>query len=163
DALLFLDAPPVVLDDVQALRKADLLAFQILHLVDFVAGARQHATAFVDMGRPNQSGAADVSLDVDGRVAAAIAHQVVQVVDEVRIPVIFDGGTKVSVCDPNLLELFFHPTDLLIDVAGGHQRTVGVVELVPIYIDGTHCLAFDYHGTHSLLLLFFYCPPPDRR
>jgi hypothetical protein len=36
DALMLLDAPPVVLDLVHALRETDLLAFQILHPVDVV-------------------------------------------------------------------------------------------------------------------------------
>ena len=118
DALLLLDAPPVVLDDVQALREADLLALQVLHAVDRVPGAHQHAAAFVDMGRANEAGAANVGLDVDGREAAAIAHQVVEVVDVVRIPVVLGGGAQEFVGDTDLLELFLHPTDLLVDVAG---------------------------------------------
>ena len=85
------------------------------------------------MRRPDQAGAADVGLDVDGREAAAVAHQVVEVVDVVRVPVVLGGGAQELVRDADLLELFLHPAELLVDVAGGDQRAVGVVELVPVH------------------------------
>ncbi len=42
DAHVLLDPPPVVLDGVEALGDADLLAFQVLHAEDLVAGAHLH-------------------------------------------------------------------------------------------------------------------------
>ena len=149
DALLLLDAPPVVFDNVQTLGKADLLALQVLHAIDGVPGAHQHTAAFVDMGRSDEAGAANVGLDVNGRVAAAIAHQVVEIVDVMRVPVVLGGGAKEFVGDANLLELFLHPADLLVDVAGRHQWAVGVVKFIPVHIDGTHCFTFNCHGRHS--------------
>ena len=52
DAHVLSNAPPVVFDGVQALRDADLLAFQILHPEDFIAGPHGHAAAFVYPRRP---------------------------------------------------------------------------------------------------------------
>ena len=161
DAMLFLDAPPIVLDDVLAFGEADLLALEVRHFVDGVAGAHHHDAAFVNLRRPNETGAANVGLDVDSRVAAAKAHQVVEVVDVVRVPVVFDGGTKVLVRHADLLELFLHPAELLIHIAGRDQRTVGVVELFPVHIHRLHLLAFDCHGSHKsvsfLFCLLFVC------
>jgi len=115
---MFLNAPPVVLDNVLAFREADLHTLQVSHAVDGVAGAHQHAAAFIDVGRSDEAGAADVGLDVNGREAAAIAHQVVEVMDVVRVPVILGSGAQELVSDADLLELFLHPAYFLIDVAG---------------------------------------------
>jgi hypothetical protein len=68
DALFLLDTPPVVLDGVQALRQPDVLAPQITHPVDVVAGAHQHAPALVRcVGGAEQPGLADVGMNVDRR------------------------------------------------------------------------------------------------
>ena len=88
DAHVFLDAPPVVLEGVQALRDADLLAFQILHPEDAVARTHRHAPTFIDPRRAQQPCAAKVGVDVDRRVEAAVADQVIEVVDVMRIPVV---------------------------------------------------------------------------
>ena len=63
DAGVLLDAPPVVLDGVQALREADLLALELLHPEDVVPGAHQHHAALVHLRRPQQHGPADVGVD----------------------------------------------------------------------------------------------------
>ena len=78
--------PPIVLNDVLALGEADFLALEVRHFVDGVVGVDHHNTAFVDMRCPDQAGAADVGLNVDSRVAASVAHEVVEVVDVVRVP-----------------------------------------------------------------------------
>ena len=89
DALLLLDAPPVVLDGVEALGQADLLSLQFDHPVDVVPRANQHATALARrVGHAQEPGPADVRLYVDRREQPAEADQVVEVVDVVRIPVV---------------------------------------------------------------------------
>ena len=143
DAHVFLDAPPVVLDRVQALGDADLLAAQVLHLEDPVVGAHRHAAALVHPGRAQQHGAAEVGMDVDRRIEATEADQVVEVVDVVRVPVVLRCMAEVGVLDADLLELLAAPAQLLVDVVGRHHRAVGEPHLVPVQRD---------RGGHSLLL-----------
>ena len=58
DAHVLLDAPPVILERVQALREGDLFAFQVFHPVDRIAFTHCHAAALVDPRRTQQPGAA---------------------------------------------------------------------------------------------------------
>ncbi len=132
DAHVFLDAPPVVLDGVEALGDADLLAFQVLHAEDFVAGAHLHHPTLVDPRRPQQHGAAEVGVDMDRRVQAAEADQVVEVVDVVRVPVVLGCVAEVGVLDADLLELLTAPAQLLVNVVGGHHGAVGEPHLFPV-------------------------------
>ena len=95
DALLLLDPPPVGLDGVQALREADLLALQVDHPVDVVAGAHHHDTALPRRVRHAQEpGPTDVGVDVDGGEQPAEADHVVEVVDVVRIPVVLGAARR---------------------------------------------------------------------
>ena len=88
DPVVLGDAPPVVLERVQTLRQTDALALQMAHLEDADRlRPHQHAAAFVRRRRAQQPSAADVGLDVDRRIQAAEADQVVEVVDVVRVPV----------------------------------------------------------------------------
>ena len=143
DAHVLLDAPPVVLDGVQALGDADLLALEVLHLEDLVAGAHRHAAALVDPGRAQQHGAAQVRVHVDRRVEAAHADQVVEVVDVVRVPVVLGRVAEVGVLHADLLELLAAPAQLLVHVVGGHHGAVGEPDLVPVQ---------RHRGAHSLCL-----------
>ena len=152
DAHVFLDAPPVVLDGVQALRDADLLAFQILHPEDLVAGAHQHTAALVDPRRPQQHGAADVGVDVDRRIQAAEADQVVEVVDVVRVPVVLGCVAEVGVLDADLLELLTAPPQLLVNVVGGYHRAVGEPHLFPVQWYGGRYSFCGSHGCSFSLL-----------
>ena len=125
------------------LREADLLALQVGHPVDVVPGAHHHHAALARRVRHAQEpGPADVGLDVDGREQAAEADQVVEVVDVVRVPVVLLAGAEVQVVDADLLVLLLGPAQLLVDVAGGHQRAVGVVHLVPVERHGAELLVF---------------------
>ena len=136
DALVFLDAPPVVLDGVQALRQADLLALQVLHPVDVVARPHHHAAAFARRVRhAQQPRAAQVRLHVDRREQSAEADQVVHVVDVVRVPVVLPARAQEAVRDADLLVLLAGPAQFLVDVARRDQRAVGVVDLLPIQGD----------------------------
>ena len=65
------------------------------------------------------------------REQAAETDQIVQVVDIVRVPVVLTYRAQEGVLDADLLVLLAGPAQLLIDVARGHERTVGVVHLVP--------------------------------
>jgi MscS family membrane protein len=112
--------------------QADLLARQVGHPVDVVTGADHHATALVDMGRAQEARAADVGVHVDRREQAADAEQVVEVVDVMRVPVVQGGGAEIGVLDADLLELFAHPAERLVDIAGGHDRAVRVPGLFPV-------------------------------
>ena len=129
---MFLDAPPVVLDGVQALRDADLLTFQILHPEDRVAGPHGHAAAFVYPRRPQQHGSADVRVNMDRRVEATEADQVVEVVDVVRVPVVLGCVAEVGVLDADLLELLTAPPQFLVDIVGGYHGAVGEPHLFPV-------------------------------
>ena len=130
---MLLDAPPIVLDGVQALRQPDLFAFEILHPVDLVAGADHHAAAFVRRVRhPQQHGPAQVRLNVDRGEQTAEADQVVHVVDVVRIPVVPALGAKEGVLDADLLVFLTGPTEFLIDIAGRDEGAIGVVNFLPI-------------------------------
>ena len=131
DAGMLLDAPPVVLDRVQALGQPDPLPLQLRHPVDVVTRAHQHAAALVDLGGAQQPGAADVGMDSDRRVEPAEAEQVVQVVDIVRVPVVLLTGAEVGVIHADLLELLAAPPEFLVDVVRRHHRTVGEEHLVP--------------------------------
>ena len=144
DALFLLDPPPVVLDHVQALREADLLAFQFDHPVDVVRGAHHHAAAFVRCMRHTQEpGPADVGVNMDGREQAAEADQVVEVVDVVRVPVILALGAQEGVLHADLLVLLPGPAQLLVHIAGRHEGTIGVVHLFPIQWNGVHLGVFE--------------------
>ncbi len=132
DAHVFLDAPPVVLDGVQALGDTDLLAPEIIHPEDRLPGAHSHAAALVHPRRPQQHGAAEVGVHVDRRVEAAEADQVVEVVDVVRVPVVLGGVAEVGVLDADLLVLLTAPAQFLVDVVGGHHGAVGEPHLVPV-------------------------------
>ena len=136
DAHVLLDPPPVVLDGVEALADADLLAPQVGHLEELVAGADRHAAALVHPRGAQQDGAADVGIDVDGRIEAAEADQVVQVVDVVRVPVVLGRVAEVGVVDADLLELLAAPAQLLVHVVRGHHRAVGEPDLVPVERNG---------------------------
>ena len=120
---------------VHALREADLLALQVGHPVDVVLGAHHHDAALArNVRHPQEPGPADVRVNLDGREQAAEADQVVEVVDVVRVPVVLAGGAQVRVLDADLLVLLLGPAQFLVHVAGGHQRTVGVVHLFPIQL-----------------------------
>ena len=147
DALVLLDPPPVVLDGVQALREADLLALQILHPVDVVPGAHHHAAALVRRVRhAEEPGPADVRVDGDGREQPAEADQVVEVVDVVRVPVVLLDRAHELVLHADLLELLPGPPQFLVDVAGRHEGTVGVVHLLPIQRDRVEFRRWLGHG-----------------
>ena len=162
DALLLLDAPPVGLDLVLAPREADLLALQLGHPVDVVAGAHHHHAALARRVRHAQEPRpADVGLDVDGREQAAEANQVVEVVDVVRVPVVLLAGAEVQVLDPDLLELLLGPAELLVDVGGGDQRAVRVVHLVPAKIHAGERLSCNDRLRH--VSSFPVCASPDGR
>ena len=135
DAGVLLDPPPVVLDRVQAPGQADLLPLQVAHREDVVPGPDQHRAALVDLGRSQQLGAADVGVDVDGRVQAAEADQVVEVVDVVRVPVVLVPRAEVGVLHAELLELLTAPAELLVDVVRRDHRAVGEEHLVPVQRD----------------------------
>ena len=162
DALLLLDAPPVGLDLVLAAREADLLALQLGHPVDVVAGAHHHHAALARRVRHAQEPRpADVGLDVDGREQAAEANQVVEVVDVVRVPVVLLAGAEVQVLDPDLLVLLLGPAELLVDVGGGDQRAVRVVHLVPAKIHAGERLSCNDRLRH--VSSFPVCGSPDGR
>ena len=131
DPGVLLDPPPVVLDRVQALGQPDLLALQVRHRGDVVAGPHQHAAALPDLRRAEQPGTADVGVHVDRRVQAAEPDQVVQVVDVVRVPVVLLPRAEVGVLHADLLELLPAPAQLLVHVVRRHHRAVGEVHLVP--------------------------------
>ena len=84
------------------------------------------------MGHAQEPGPADIGLNVDGRKQSAEADEVVEIVDVVRVPVILGAGREGSVLDADLLVLLFGPTKFLVDIAGGNQGTIGVVDLFPI-------------------------------
>ncbi len=148
DAHVFLDAPPVVLDGVEALRDADLLAFQVLHAEDLVAGAHLHHPALVDPRRPQQHGAADVGVDGDRGIQTSEADQVVEVVDIVRVEVVLGCGAEVGVLDADLLVLLTAPAQLLVDIVSRHHRAVGVPHLFPVQ---WYCCG-NFFCSHSFLL-----------
>jgi hypothetical protein len=152
DAVVLGDAPPVGLQRVQALRQADALALQVAHLVDAVLGPHQHAAAFVGGRRAQQPGAADVGLDVDRRVQAAEADQVVEVVDVVRVPVVLAPAEQVGVIDTERREVGPAPGEFLIDVAGRDHAAVGVEDFLPVQLDGAQCLALKGRCRHLQLL-----------
>jgi hypothetical protein len=145
DALLLRDAPPVALPGVQALGEADLPALQVAHPVDVVPGAHHHAAAFVDVRRPQQPGPADVGMNVDRWEQAADADQVVEVMDVVRVPVVRLDGAEVGVLHADLLELLPDPAECLVDIAGGHDGTIGVPDLFPIQGGRAQFLGFLAH------------------
>ena len=148
DAHVLLDPPPVVLDRVQALSDADLLALEILHPEELVVRPDGHAAALVDPRRPEQHGAANVGVDGDRRIQAAEADQVVEVVDVVRVPVVLGGVAEVGVLDADLLVLLAAPAQLLVHVVGGDHRAVGEPDLVPVQRDGGGD-SFDDIGGHG--------------
>ena len=80
---------------------------------------------------PEQDGAADVRVHVDGREQPAEADQVVEIVDVVRVPVVLPAGPEEGVLDADLLVFLPGPAQFLVDIAGRDQRTIGVVHLVP--------------------------------
>ena len=84
------------------------------------------------MRRPQEPGPADVRVNVDGGEQTTEADEVVEVVDVVRVPVVLADGAEKGVLDADLLELLPGPPQLLVDVAGGHEGTIGVVHLFPI-------------------------------
>ena len=90
-----------------------------------VAGTHDHAAALVDPGGPQEPGTADVGVDMDGRVEAAEADEVIEVVDVARVPVVLGCVAEVGVLDADLLELLAAPPQLLVDVVGGYHRAVG--------------------------------------
>jgi hypothetical protein len=53
-------------------------------------------------------------------------------VDVMRVPVVLAAGAKKSVLDVDFFELFSGPTQFLVDIACGHEGTIGVVHLFPI-------------------------------
>ncbi len=163
DALLLLDAPPVGLDGVLAPRQADLLALEVRHPVDVVAGAHQHDAAFArGVRHAKEARAADVGHDVDGREEAAEADHVVEVVDVVRVPVVLGLGTEIEVVDAELLVLLLGPAQFLVDVARRDQRAVRVVDLVPVQVHRAQLLALHHHLRHVSPLLVS-AASPDRR
>ena len=94
--------------------------------------------AFVWCVRHSQEpGPADVRVNVDGREQTAEADEVVQVVDVVRIPVVLADGAQEGVLHADLLVLLPGPAQLLVNIAGGHEGTIGVVHLFPIQWNGT--------------------------
>ena len=137
DTLVLLNAPPIVLDLVHALGKADLLPFQVGHPEDVVLGAHHHDAAFGRHLRDaQQPGPADVRLNLDGRKQTAEADEVVEVVDVVRIPVVLGGGTHVGVLHADLLVLLLGQAQSLVHIGRGNERAVGVIDLFPIQLDG---------------------------
>jgi len=73
-----------------------------------------------------------VCLNVDRREQTAEADQVLEVVDVVRIPVVPADGAKIFVLDTELFVFLPGPAQFLVDVAGGHQRAIGVNHLFPV-------------------------------
>ena len=67
--------------------------------------------------------------------------------DVVRVPVVLGAGAKVAVLDADFLVLLFGPTQFLVNVAGGDQGTIGVVDLFPIQRYGAEFL--DFGGSQS--------------
>ena len=107
---MFLDPPPVVFDGVQAFRKADLFSLQFTHPVDVVSGANDQASAFAwCVSHAQKPGSANVRVHMDRWKQATEADQVVEVVDVVRIPVIFSHGSHKGVFHPDLFKLLFGP------------------------------------------------------
>ena len=137
---MLLNAPPVVLDLVHALGKTDLLAFQIGHPVDVVLGTHHHHTTLGRHLRDAQkAGPAGVCVDVDGREQPAEADDIVHVVDVMRIPVVLGSGTKVTIVHADLLELLLGQAEALVHIRRRDERTVRVIDLVPIQLD---CIQF---------------------
>jgi hypothetical protein len=48
----------------------------------------------------------------------------------VRIPVVLAAGAEKTYLDAELLEFLFGPSQFLVDIACGHERTIGVVPLL---------------------------------
>ena len=85
---------------VQAVREADLLALEVRHPVDVVVGAHHHDAALArNVRHAQETGPADVRVDMDGAEEAAEADQVVEVVDVVRVPVVLADGAAEEVVD----------------------------------------------------------------
>ncbi len=141
DALLLLDAPPVVLDRVEALGEADLLSLQLDHSIDVVPRAHHHAAAFARrVGQPEESCPANVRVDVDRWEQSAEADEVVEIVDVVRVPVVVGRGAHEGVLHADLLVLLAGPTEFLVDIAGGNQRAIRVPHLFPVERNGAEFL-----------------------
>jgi hypothetical protein len=109
---------------------------------------------------------------MNGREQTAKADEVVEVMNVVRVPVVLGTATEIKVTDTNLLILFLGPTQFLIDIAGGHEGTVRVVNLVPIQRYGSqflalhsHCishvqfLSYEIPGKQAFDARFWLCPP----
>jgi hypothetical protein len=69
---------------------------------------------------------------MNGREQTSEADEVVEVVNVVRVPVVLGTGAEIEVIYIYLLILLLGPAQFLVDVAGAHQRTIGVVHLFPI-------------------------------
>ena len=156
---MFLDSPPVVLDGVQALRDADLLAFQILHPEDIVASPHCHTAAFVYPCRPQQHGSADVRVNMNWGIKTTEADQVVQIVYVVRVPVVLWCVAEIGVLDADLLELLTAPPQLLVDIVRGYHGAVGEPHLFPIQRYRAGFLdSFHHTFTSDIKLFHSYVP-----
>jgi hypothetical protein len=69
---------------------------------------------------------------VDGGEAPAEADEIVEVMDVMWVPVILTTRAEKSVPYSYLLILLADPTQFLIHITGGYERTIGVIYLVPI-------------------------------
>ena len=115
---MLLDAPPVVLERIQALGKGDLFAFQVLHPEDVIAGTHGHAAALEDPCCTQHPGATHVGVHLDGWIEATEADQVIQVVDVMRVPVILAAAAEIGVINADRLEVRLAPSEFLVDVIG---------------------------------------------
>jgi hypothetical protein len=84
------------------------------------------------MCHPQQHGPAEVRVHVDRREQTAETDEVVHVVDVVGIPVVTALRAEKGVLDADLLVFLSNPAQFLVDIAGGHQGTIGVVHFIPI-------------------------------
>ena len=124
-------------------------------------GADHHAAAFPGyMSHPQEPGPAEVGVNGDGREQTTEADQVVQVVDVMRVPVVFTDGTHVGILHAELLELLLGPSELLVHVAGGHKHAVGVPDLFPVQWSGAHLRVLDRCFFYLLCFLSHNSIPP---
>ena len=87
---MFLDAPPVVFKGVEALCDTYFFTLQVTHPEDVVFGPHHHAATFEGyVCQTQHPGFALVRHNVDSWEQATEANQVVQVVNLVRVPVVF--------------------------------------------------------------------------
>ena len=100
------------------------------------------------MSQAQHSGLAVIRVHVDGREQAAETNQVFLVVNVMGVPVGLGPRTEIGKLDTDLPVFLFGPSKFLVDIAGGYEGTVGVVDLVPVQADRGGHLAVDLflHG-----------------